>query len=53
MVNEAVDPAIYEVRPQVVVWMSVWEKSDLVVDGQTLVFGNPRRRRGDSTPDGL
>jgi peptidoglycan/LPS O-acetylase OafA/YrhL len=41
MVNEAVDPAIYEVRPQVVVWMSIWEKSDLVVDGKTLVSGTP------------
>jgi hypothetical protein len=39
MVNEAVDPAIFEVRPQIVVWMSIWEKSDLVVDGETLVSG--------------
>jgi len=41
MVNEAVDPAIYQLRPQVVVWMSVWEKSDLVVGNQTLVSGTP------------
>ena len=39
MVNEAVDPAIFQLRPQVVVWMSIWEKSDLVVDGETLVSG--------------
>jgi hypothetical protein len=41
MVNEAVDPAIFEVRPQIVVWMSIWEKSDLVVGNQTLVSGTP------------
>jgi len=39
MVNEAVDPAIFQLRPHVVVWMSIWEKSDLVVDGETLVSG--------------
>jgi len=41
MVNEAVDPAIFEIRPQVVVWMSIWEKSDLVVGNETLVSGTP------------
>ncbi len=41
MVDEAVTPAIYELRPQIVVWMSIWEKSDLVVGNQTLVSGTP------------
>ena len=41
MVNEAVSPAIFEVRPDVVVWMSIWEKADLVVGNQTLVSGTP------------
>jgi hypothetical protein len=39
MVNQAVDPAIYQLRPQVVVWMSIWEKSDVVVGNETLVSG--------------
>ncbi len=41
MVNEAVDPAVFQLRPHVIVWMSIWEKSDLVVDGETLVSGTP------------
>jgi len=41
MVDEAVTPAIHELRPQIVVWMSIWEKSDLVVGNQTLVSGTP------------
>jgi peptidoglycan/LPS O-acetylase OafA/YrhL len=28
-------------RPTVVMWMSIWEKSDLVVDGRTVVAGTP------------
>ena len=28
-------------RPTVVLWMSIWEKSDLVVDGHTVVAGTP------------
>jgi hypothetical protein len=39
MVNEAVDPAVFELRPQIVVWMSIWEKSDLVLGNETLVSG--------------
>jgi peptidoglycan/LPS O-acetylase OafA/YrhL len=39
MVNEAVDPAVYQLRPHVIVWMSIWEKSDLLLDGETLVSG--------------
>ena len=41
MVDEAVSPAIFELRPDVVVWMSIWEKSDLVVGNETLVSGTP------------
>ncbi|MDT5001279.1 MAG: hypothetical protein QOK12_3384, partial [Mycobacterium sp.] len=41
MVNEVVDPAIAGLRPDVVVWMSIWEKSDLVEGNQTLVSGTP------------
>ena len=41
MVNEAVDPAVAELRPQLVVWMSIWEKSDLVVGNETLRSGTP------------
>ena len=33
--------ALARARPTVVVWMSVWEKSDLVVDGHTVVAGTP------------
>ena len=33
--------ALARVRPTVVVWMSVWEKSDLVVDGRTIVADTP------------
>ncbi|MDQ1481068.1 MAG: hypothetical protein QOI44_1929 [Actinomycetota bacterium] len=41
MVNEVVDPAIAGLRPDVVVWMSIWEKSDLLEHGETLVSGTP------------
>jgi peptidoglycan/LPS O-acetylase OafA/YrhL len=33
--------ALARLRPTVVLWMSIWEKSDLVVDGRTLVAGTP------------
>ena len=33
--------ALARSNPTVVVWMSVWEKSDLVVDGRTIVAGTP------------
>ena len=41
MVDEAVEPAIFELHPDVVVWMSIWEKSDVVVGNETLVSGTP------------
>jgi hypothetical protein len=41
MVNEVVDPAVAGLRPDVVVWMSIWEKSDLVEGNQTLLSGTP------------
>jgi hypothetical protein len=41
MVNEVVDPAVAGLRPDVVVWMSIWEKSDLLENGNTLVSGTP------------
>ncbi|MEY2451341.1 MAG: hypothetical protein QOD92_915 [Acidimicrobiaceae bacterium] len=33
--------ALARSRPTVVLWMSIWEKSDLVVDGNTIVAGTP------------
>jgi peptidoglycan/LPS O-acetylase OafA/YrhL len=39
LVAAARDAALARIEPDVVVWMSVWEKSDLVVDGATLVSG--------------
>jgi hypothetical protein len=33
--------ALARARPTVVVWMSIWEKSDLVVDGRTIVADTP------------
>jgi peptidoglycan/LPS O-acetylase OafA/YrhL len=41
MVADAQIPAIEEMRPNVVVWMSIWEKSDVIANGQTLVSGTP------------
>lgn len=41
LVDAALDSAFERTTPDVVVWMSVWEKSDLVVDGETLVSGTP------------
>ncbi len=41
MVDEAVTPAVFELRPDVIVWLSLWEKSDLIVGNQTLVSGTP------------
>jgi peptidoglycan/LPS O-acetylase OafA/YrhL len=34
--------ALARSRPTVVLWMSIWEKSDLVVDGHTVVAGTPQ-----------
>jgi hypothetical protein len=28
-------------RPDIVIWMSIWEKSDVIANGQTLVSGTP------------
>jgi len=41
LVAAARTAALARFTPDVVVWMSVWEKSDLVVDGETLVSGTP------------
>jgi peptidoglycan/LPS O-acetylase OafA/YrhL len=41
MVAAAQLPAIEQMRPDVVIWMSIWEKSDVVANGQTLVSGTP------------
>ena len=41
-------PRSVELRPHVVVWMSIWEKSDLVVDGRDAGVGDTGRRRGDA-----
>ncbi|MEP6623247.1 MAG: acyltransferase family protein [Acidimicrobiia bacterium] len=41
LVDDALRKALPKTRPNVVVWMSIWEKSDLVVDGKTLVSGTP------------
>lgn len=32
-------------QPTVIIWMSIWEKSDLVVDGHTVVAGTPAGER--------
>ena len=41
MVNDTLQKAMARARPTVVVWMSIWEKSDLLVDGKTLRSGTP------------
>ncbi len=41
MVESAQVPAVAEMRPDVVLWMSLWEKSDMIVNGKTLVSGTP------------
>jgi len=41
MVAAAQIPAIEQMRPDIVVWMSIWEKSDVIADGRTLVSGTP------------
>jgi hypothetical protein len=41
MVEAAQVPAVAEMRPDVVLWMSLWEKSDMIADGTTLVSGTP------------
>jgi hypothetical protein len=34
-------PAIKAMQPDIVVWMSLWEKSDIISHGKTLVSGTP------------
>jgi peptidoglycan/LPS O-acetylase OafA/YrhL len=45
MVHDFQVPAIAATRPDIVIWMSLWEKSDIVKDGKTLVSGT---RAGDA-----
>ncbi|HKE76524.1 MAG TPA: acyltransferase family protein [Acidimicrobiales bacterium] len=45
LVDAALDAALQRIDPNVVVWMSVWEKSDLVTDGGILVSGTPEHDR--------
>jgi hypothetical protein len=42
LVDWAVRNALARARPTIVVWMSVWEKSDLVVGGHTVVAETPQ-----------
>src|SRR5258708_3815304 len=42
LVDWAERRALVRARPTVVIWMSVWEKSDLVVGGRTIVAETPR-----------
>jgi hypothetical protein len=44
LMREAEDAANAGGRAGVVLWMSVWEKNDLVVDGETVPFGSARWR---------
>jgi len=41
LVDSDESAALARARPTVVIWMSIWEKSDLVVDGHTVVAGTP------------
>jgi peptidoglycan/LPS O-acetylase OafA/YrhL len=41
LVDTNVSKALARARPTLVIWMSIWEKSDLVVDGKTVVAGTP------------
>jgi lysophospholipase L1-like esterase len=41
MVDAAQIPAVAEMRPDVVIWMSLWEKSDMIAGGRTIVSGTP------------
>jgi hypothetical protein len=41
LVDSTIRGALARARPTVVVWMSIWEKSDLVVEGRTVVAGTP------------
>lgn len=41
MVDQVLTDSLARVRPTVVIWMSIWEKSDLRVNGRSLRFGSP------------
>ena len=41
LVDTTETAALARSRPNIVIWMSIWEKSDLVVDGHTVVAGTP------------
>ncbi len=41
LVDAALRKMLPRARPNVIVWMSIWEKSDVVEDGKTLVSGTP------------
>ena len=45
LMRRAEETARADGEPDVVLWMSVWEKNDLLVDGETVRFGTPRWRR--------
>jgi peptidoglycan/LPS O-acetylase OafA/YrhL len=45
LVETTVTAALARARPTVVIWMSSWEKSDLVVDGKTYIAGTPAGER--------
>ena len=58
LVDAALDRAFERIDPDVVVWMSVWEKSDLVAEAGTLVSGTEEaeaeiQRRMDGALAGL
>jgi lysophospholipase L1-like esterase len=42
LVSWALPNALARARPTVVIWMSAWEKSDLVVGGHTIVANTPQ-----------
>jgi peptidoglycan/LPS O-acetylase OafA/YrhL len=45
LVDSDESAALARFRPTVVLWMSIWEKSDLVVDGRTVVAETPAGER--------
>jgi hypothetical protein len=42
MVHDFQVPSIAKTRPDVAIWMSLWEKSDIISHGKTLVSGTPK-----------
>jgi peptidoglycan/LPS O-acetylase OafA/YrhL/lysophospholipase L1-like esterase len=39
LVDETLRAKLPKAKPQIVIWMSIWEKSDILQDGKTLVSG--------------